>query len=125
MEKSKIIIYSLVHSVAIVAYIALVAYIMQTSDTIFAGLDGFMAIVPVLLLLVFSVAIMAVLVFGRPVYLFINGHKRAAVEFLIHTLGWLFAILVAFFVLMSQTSITNLPSTELVNPPPAVQSTIP
>ena len=101
MEKSKIIIYSAIHALGVLAYIFAVVYILQNVETLFSGLPDMFAAVPMLLLLVFSVALMGVLVFGRPVYLFMNGSKRQAIEFLIYTLGWIFIILILVFGLIA------------------------
>lgn len=104
MEKSKIILYSLVHAFGILGYIIGVAYFMESGNMYFNTLPGAFSAVPVLLLFVFSVGLMAVLLFGRPVYLFMAGLKREGMEFLIYTLGWLFVIIILIFVYMTQVS---------------------
>lgn len=104
MEKIKIVLYSLVHAFAVLAYIMGVVYFMQTVGTWFGGKDTILSVAPVLLLLVFSVSVMGVLVFGRPVYLFVTGFRREAVEFLIYTMGWMLVILILFIGIMTQVS---------------------
>ena len=48
-------------------------------------------------LLVFSVAIMGVLVFGQPLTLYLHGRKKEALKLLGYTLGWLLLFVLAFF----------------------------
>lgn len=102
MEKTKIITYSLVHALAILVYIVAVVYGLQNGERFFGVLPEMFAAIPVLLTLVFSVGLMAVLVFGRPVYLFMTGLKREGVEFLLYTLGWLFVVILLILAYMTQ-----------------------
>jgi len=109
MEKSKIVVYSLVHALAVLAYIVGVAYLLEYGAGFFSGYSGILATIPMLLLLVFSVALMGVLIFARPVYLFINGFKSQAIEFLIYTLGWILVILILVFGYMALMSSNQPP----------------
>ncbi len=94
MNKSKLIPHSLLHALGVLGYIALVAFVMNYANNAIPRASGIIVIIPMLLLLVFSAAIMGVLVFGRPTFLFMNGHKKAAIQFLIYTMGWLLVILI-------------------------------
>ena len=53
-----------------------------------------------LLLLVFSVALVGTLIFGRPVLWYLNGRKKDAVTLLLYTLGIFFLITVVAFLKM-------------------------
>jgi len=97
MSKSKIIFYSLLHALGVLAYIVAIGLFIQALNTILPGPDGFGTIIPVLLLLVFSAAVMAILVFGRPVYLFLNGMKTESIYFLGYTMIWLLIIIIVVF----------------------------
>ncbi len=67
---------------------------MQNGEKIFGTMTNFSGPFFVLLLLTFSVALMGVLVFGKPVKLYLDGDKKEAVKFLLATLGWLLLILI-------------------------------
>lgn len=74
-------------------YITLVATVMRNADRLFGGPgpDSPLAPVAVLSLLVVSAATMGLLVFGKPVMLYIDGKKREAVTMVTYTVGFLAA----------------------------------
>lgn len=113
MPKSKIVLFSLLHALGVVVYIVGIRYAIELSSNLFTGSAEFSGFILVLLLLVFSVAVMAVLVFGRPVYLFLNGMKSEAIKFLLYTLGWMFVLLVIVFSLTVVLEAAPAPSTNL------------
>jgi hypothetical protein len=101
MNKSKIVLHSLGHALGVLLYISLVVTLITNLEKYFANTpDTFMAPIAMLLLLVLSVAVMAVLVFGRPVYLFLNNAKQEAYLFLGYTLGWLFLLVIIAFIVI-------------------------
>lgn len=83
------------HAVMLELYIALVMCMMPWLGSVLPGDDasliGGLVFVTIF---VFSAAVAAILVFGRPVMLYINGEKKAAIQFLATTLGWLLALLI-------------------------------
>lgn len=101
MNKSRMLMQSFGHAIGVLGYISLVVALITTLEKYFTNTpDTFMAPIAMLLLLVLSVAVMAILVFGRPVYLFLNNAKREAFLFLGYTLGWLFLfVIIAFTVI--------------------------
>lgn len=107
MTKSKIVLYSLGHAAAVLGYIILVVFLITNLEKYFADTpDTFMAPISMLLLLVLSVSVMAVLIFGRPAYLFLNNAKKEAYYFLGYTMGWLLLfVIIAFIVVFSVTSL--------------------
>lgn len=105
MNKSKMLLHSFGHAAGVVVYISLVVTLMTNLEKYFANTpDTFMAPIAMLLLLVLSVAVMAILVFGRPVYLFLNNLNRSAFFFLGYTLGWiLLFVIIAFMIIFVVT----------------------
>ncbi len=100
MLDKKIIKQSLTFSALAVAYVFVVATVMRNAAKIFGPdePDNVLAPVALLLLLVVSAATMAVLVFGKPVMLYIDGKKREAVAMAICTIGSLAAFTILLLV---------------------------
>lgn len=100
MNNQKPSILSLLHAVAVIAYIILVVFIMNSMDTLFSGKsDTFWTPVLVLMLFVVSAVVTGSLVLGRPIYLYLDNQKKEAVKFLIFTIGWLFIFMLLAFVI--------------------------
>jgi len=96
MNKKQIILNSLLHALAVVAYVVIIAFIMNAGNELFSSANQIHTSIGILLLFTVSAAITGLLVFGRPVYLFLNGQKPEAVKFLFFTLGWLFCMTIIF-----------------------------
>ena len=96
----KIIKNALTNSVLVVAYILIIATFMNNAENMFGPANEFMAAITMLSLLVFSVALMGVLVFGRPVMWYLDGAKKEAVKLLLCTLGFILAALVIFLLIL-------------------------
>ena len=92
----KIIKNALINSVLAVAYIALVATFMNNAEKTFGPENKFMAAITMLSLLVFSVAMMGILIFGRPLMWYLDGNKKEAIKLLFSTLGFVFFALIIF-----------------------------
>lgn len=92
MIDKKIITQSLVFSALAVLYVTLVTRVMGYAGTIF-GPDGKSTVGPIvfLLIVVVSAATMGLLVFGKPVMLYMDGKKREAVAMAVCTIGSLAA----------------------------------
>ena len=101
MNKSKMLLRSFGHALAVLGYISLIVTLITNLERYFANTpDTFMAPIAMLLLLVLSVAVMAVLVFGRPVYLFLNNAKQEAFLFFGYTLGWILIFVIIAFIII-------------------------
>jgi len=70
-------------------YVFLVSQIMQHGDKWFGNMNNTVGPFVFLLLFSFSVAVMAGLVFGLSVVLFMDDKKREAIEAAIYSVGWL------------------------------------
>jgi hypothetical protein len=89
MRKSTLVVQSFFHALGVMAYIAGVAFIMSNSQNIFGKGDNMWTGVAILMIFVLSAAITGSLVFGRPVWLYLEGRKMDGVQFLACTLAWL------------------------------------
>ena len=90
-----------------VLYVAAIATLMTHLEAVFGpgpDTDGdIFAPMLFLLLLVVSVATMAVLVFGKPLMLYIDGKKREAVSMVLCTIGSLAVFIVALLAALTAT----------------------
>lgn len=100
MLDMKIAKQSLKFSALAVLYVAIVATFMQNASKIFGPDEPKDIFAPVafLLLLVVSAATMGMLVFGKPVMLYMDGNKREAVTMVIYNIGSLAASVVFLIV---------------------------
>lgn len=96
--------YSLIHAFLATAYIfCVVAFISCADKVIKIDNIPFFGPVIILLLLVLSVTIMGVLIFGKPALLYLDNQKKDALTLLFSTVGWLaifLFILIILFVLI-------------------------
>jgi hypothetical protein len=87
MSTKKLCLLSLIHALLASLYIFLVSLLLQNGETIFESEKNLFIPVFMLSLLTFSVAFMGVLIFGRPIKLYLDNHKKESINFLIATLG--------------------------------------
>ena len=103
MKNSKLILYALLNALGTVLYVLGVALFMSNIESIFGKFekpDDFRAPLAMILMFVFSAAITAELVLGRPILLYLEGLKKEAVRLFLYTLAFIFiAILIVFFTL--------------------------
>jgi hypothetical protein len=88
---------SLLHALAVLIYVVLVALLMNNGEKLFGNMTGLFGPVAFLLLFTVSAAVTGLLVLGRPVYLFLSGSRKEALQFLFYTLGWLVIITLVVF----------------------------
>jgi hypothetical protein len=94
MKKIELLKWSLIDSVAVLAYIFLVVLFMRHAEKIFGKVDTILTGVAVLSLFVLSAAVTSALVLGRPVLFYLDGLKKEAIKLFCLTVGWLFVFLV-------------------------------
>lgn len=104
MLKKTIVKYALIHAVGAVAYIALVATFMSNATRIF-GPDNsadnkILPSMVFLMLFVISAAVMGLLIFGKPILLYLDNFKKEAVSFLFYTLGFFVLIAIIIFLIL-------------------------
>lgn len=89
MKKSDYFLRSLVHAAGVVLYTSAVAWLMFHGQQVFGKPANFLMPLIVLLLLIISASITGMLVFGKPIFLYLDGLKKEAFTLLFATLGWL------------------------------------
>ena len=98
----KIIKQSLLYAALAILYVTLVATVMNNAERILGQQEkGVLAPIAFLLLLVVSAATMGMLIFGRPVMLYIDGRRREAVVMVVCTIGSLAIFTVMLFVILA------------------------
>jgi hypothetical protein len=80
------------------AYVAAVGLFASNASMIFGPKDTALTPVAVLMLLVFSAALVGILVFGQPAMWYVDGKKKAALTLLGYTMASLLVLLVLTFV---------------------------
>ena len=102
MTDKRIVGRSAATAVLVVAYVALVAWVMVSvggaADSQQKDVTGPVAF---LLLFVLSAAVVGSLVLGKPILLYLDGEKAVAVKLFVATLGWL--IVFTFLALLIAT----------------------
>lgn len=94
----KLIEQSVFYSICAFIYIILVSLVMTNGDKLFSNDDkGIIAPVGVLLLLVLSVAVMGMLIFGKAILMYLDGEKKDAVKLVVYNIIHLFIITVIYF----------------------------
>lgn len=78
-------------------YVTVIGLFMSNASSIFGRKDTALTPVAVLMLLVFSAALMGILVFGQPVMWYIDGKKKAALNLLGYTMAALLLLMVLTF----------------------------
>ena len=69
--------------------------------------QNILAPITILMLLVLSVAIVGMLIFAKPVIMFLDGQKKEAVSLTIFTISWLAAFTVIFLIIVNYLSVKN------------------
>ena len=88
---------ALINALAAAAYTALIGLLLSHGEALFGAEDGPLTITAILLTLVVSTAVMAVLIFGKPVLWYLDGDKQGAVRLLLYTIGFLVVIAATVF----------------------------
>lgn len=98
---NNLVLKSLLSALGVFVYVLLVGVVVTNGERLFGGANGFWGPVSMLLLLVLSVAVVGVLIFGKPVFMYLDGTKKAAWALLLYTIGWLAVIVVIALVLLA------------------------
>jgi len=89
MEKTSYVIKSLVLAAATFLYIAGIVFLISNGEKIFGPKETLIIPIFMLLLLVVSATITGLLVFGKPIMLYLDNRKKEAFTLLFGTIGWL------------------------------------
>lgn len=101
MNRKTIIKYGFLHAVGAVAYIALVAAFITSANKFLGQANNLLGTMAFLLTLVISVAIMGLVIFGRPAMWYLNGSKKEAAILSLYTIGFLALIAVIVFLILA------------------------
>ena len=97
---TRIVKYATINSFLTALYVVLVALFISSLSSGFDEVDSLIVPIAMLMLLVFSVAFVGSLIFGRPILWYIEGKKKDAVKLLICTLGIFFLITIVAFLFL-------------------------
>jgi hypothetical protein len=104
MKKSEYIFKSFINASGVFIYVSAIAWFFSNAQTIFGGKEDNSFLIPIFMLLLFiiSASITGLLVLGKPIILYFNGHKKESVILLFSTLAWLgfYAFVVAIGLLV-------------------------
>ena len=92
-----------INSLLAFAYVNVVGLFISRASSIFGEHDTAFTPVAVLMLLVFSAALMAILVFGQPVMWYLDGKKKPALTLLGYTMGCLLVLMFLTFATLLAT----------------------
>jgi len=102
MNKSQQLLLSFFHAFTVVAYVVTVIFIMLSGQELFsADPEDILTPIAILLLFTVSVAITGIVIFGKPVLLFLDGNKQDAITFLMYTVGWLFVMTTGYLLTLA------------------------
>ena len=87
------------NALAAFAYVVLVVQVPTYGQVIFGEPETVLIPIAMLSLFVFSAALMGFIFFYEPVLMLLDGHKKAAMELFLKTLGIFGGIILAFLVL--------------------------
>jgi hypothetical protein len=95
-----------VHALGAYAYVITVALVFAGVESVFSGREepGILAPISFLMLFVLSAAVMATLIFGTPVMLYVDGKKKEAVRLVGWTLCSLACLTFVAFAVMALMS---------------------
>ncbi|GAG26170.1 unnamed protein product, partial [marine sediment metagenome] len=85
MNNSRLLKESFLSAAGVVIYVFLVSGLMVHGNELFGRPNSFLGPAMVLLLLVLSTLITGLLVLGRPIWLYLEKEKKAAVKLLLFT----------------------------------------
>lgn len=93
-KEKKLILWSLIDSLGVLFYVFAVSRIIVSGEKIFGKMETSWAPFAFLLLFVISAAIVGILFFGRPIYLYLDNRKKEAVKALLYNVGWVLLVTV-------------------------------
>ncbi len=119
----KILIRGLCQALVAAVYVFVVANIMSGGEKLFDSIPPIFGPFVILLLFVISAAVMGILIFGKPVLIYLEKGKKEATSLLLATIGWLVVIMILTFVILIYMHRTVLVS-KIVNNEPTGAATV-
>lgn len=106
MNKLQNIKYSFLSATGVFIYVSAISWFFSNAKVIFGNTTEPNFLIPILMLLLFviSASITGLLVLGKPIHLYLSGHKKEAFTLLFSTLVWLviFLLIVALGLILNQ-----------------------
>ena len=100
MKKLNHVLISFLNAFGVFVYVTGVAWLLLNGEHIFGQVSGFVLPIFLLLLLIVSASITGLLVFGKPVHLYLGGFKKEASVLLFVTLAWLIGFLLLLVIVL-------------------------
>ena len=89
------------HSVGVLIYTTFIAYLMMSADQLHGNMSSLLGPIAFLMLFTLSAAVVGMLIFGRPVMLYLDGKKKEAMNFAGTTVGFLFIEALVIFIFLA------------------------
>jgi hypothetical protein len=89
----------LLQALGVTIYCSLVGILFWKGNEIFGKVNNYIGPVMILVLFIVSAMICSLVVFYQPYKLFFEDKKKAAIDTVLSTTGWLFLFLFVFFLL--------------------------
>ncbi|OGY48135.1 MAG: hypothetical protein A2840_02130 [Candidatus Buchananbacteria bacterium RIFCSPHIGHO2_01_FULL_47_11b] len=91
-EHTQLALQALLQAVGVFMYTAGVGWILTNGERIFGKMQNFWGPIAFLMLFVLSATVVGVLIFGRPVLLYLDNKRTEAIILLLTTIAWLAVI---------------------------------
>lgn len=103
MEKSKLVKTSIVNAILTIVYVFLVSLLIFKGNELFGKMDNLIGPFAFLLLFTLSAAVVGSLIFGKPVFLYLDGKKKGAIWLLLYTILWLLVATIILLLILALT----------------------
>lgn len=101
MTQTQSILRSFFHALGVLAYVTLVAFLLSSKFGV-AMPSNILAPLTILMLLIVSVAVVGMLIFAKPVMMYLDGMKIEAIRLTIYTVVWLaIFLMIALYIAFS------------------------
>lgn len=98
MKKHQLLLQAVASALEVLLYVVFVAWILRNGEKIFGAMtDSLWGPALFLLLFVLSAAVVGLLIFGRPAYLFLTGNRSEAVRLILYTIASLFITVIIVY----------------------------
>src|SRR3989338_3516852 len=91
-EHTQLALQALLQAVGVFIYIAGIGWILTNGERIFGKMQNLWGPITFLMLFVLSAAVVGVLIFVRPVLLYLDNKRTEAITLLLTTIAWLAVI---------------------------------
>ncbi|MFA6130824.1 MAG: hypothetical protein WC730_00990 [Patescibacteria group bacterium] len=97
MKKITPALHSFLHALLLTSYIVLVVLVLFNAEAWFGDMNTILGPMAFLMLLVLSVAISGVLMFGKPILMYLDNKKTEAIRFFGYTILWFSILMILVF----------------------------